>query len=232
MFELTSAHKPPLRILLRCSWKSLFKDWTFSRLSPRTPMLTLERSTSLEQIIKKSRFVATAGPIASEQGARDFIAAHSDLGANHNCWAWRVSQNYRCSDDGEPAGTAGKPILQAIDRLTLDNVAVVVTRWFGGILLGSGGLIRAYGGTAAACLRAGTLVEIVAVREATITVTFSDLALVKARLASPVGVQIRQESFTETGATLVVDLPEVSALQIIRLIMDVTSGRALVLMDP
>jgi hypothetical protein len=63
-------------------------------------------------------------------------------------------------------------------------------------------------------------------------VTFSDLALVKARLASPVGVQIRQESFTETGATLVVDLPEVSALQIIRLIMDVTSGRALVLMDP
>jgi uncharacterized YigZ family protein len=195
-------------------------------------MLTLERSTSLEQIIKKSRFVATAGPIASEQGARDFIAAHSDPEANHNCWAWKVGQSYRCSDDGEPGGTAGKPILQAIDRLTLDNVAVVVTRWFGGILLGSGGLIRAYGGTAAACLRAGTLVEIVAVREATITVTFSDLALVKARLASPVGVQIRQESFTETGATLVVDLPEVSALQIIRLIMDVTSGRALVLMDP
>jgi uncharacterized YigZ family protein len=199
---------------------------------PAHPMLTLERSTSLEQIIKKSRFIATAGPVASEQGAKDFIAAHSDPGANHNCWAWRVGQNYRCSDDGEPAGTAGKPILQAIDRLTLDNVAVVVTRWFGGILLGSGGLIRAYGGTAAACLRAGTLVEIVAVREATITVTFSDLALVKARLASTVGVQIRQESFTETGATLVVDLPEVSAPQIIRLIMDVTSGRALVLMDP
>jgi uncharacterized YigZ family protein len=195
-------------------------------------MLTLERSTSLEQIIKKSRFVATAGPIASEQGARDFIAAHSDPGANHNCWAWRVGQSYRCSDDGEPGGTAGKPILQAIDRLTLDNVAVVVTRWFGGILLGSGGLIRAYGGTAAACLRAGTLVEIVAVREATITVTFSDLALVKARLASPVGVQIRQESFAETGATLVVDLPEVSAPQIICLLMDITSGRALVLMDP
>jgi putative IMPACT (imprinted ancient) family translation regulator len=63
-------------------------------------------------------------------------------------------------------------------------------------------------------------------------VTFSDLALVKARLASTVGVQIRQESFAETGATLVVDLPEVSAPQIIRLILDVTSGRALVLMDP
>src|SRR5689334_14462556 len=124
------------------------------------PMLTLERSTSLEQIIKKSRFVATAAPVANEHAAKDFIAAHSDPGANHNCWAWRVGQNYRCSDDGEPSGTAGKPILQAMDRLSLDNVAVVVTRWFGGILLGSGGLIRAYGGTAAACLRAGTLIEI------------------------------------------------------------------------
>jgi uncharacterized YigZ family protein len=195
-------------------------------------MYTLEGPTSFEEIIKKSRFVATAGPVASEQAARDFIATHSDPGANHNCWAWRVGQSYRCSDDGEPGGTAGKPILQALDRLSLDNVAVVVTRWFGGILLGSGGLIRAYGGTAAACLRAGTLVEIVAVREATITVTFSDLTLVKARLASTVGVQIRQESFTDTGATLVVDLPEVSAPQIIRLIRDVTSGRALVLMDP
>lgn len=195
-------------------------------------MLTLERSTSLEQIIKKSRFVATAGPIASEQGAKDFIAAHSDPGANHNCWAWRVGQSYRCSDDGEPSGTAGKPILQALDRLSLDNVAVVVTRWFGGVLLGSGGLIRAYGGTAAACLRTGKLVEIVAVREATITVTFSDLALVKVRLASIAGVRIRRESFTETGATLMVNLPDANAPQIARMIMDLTSGRASVAMDP
>jgi putative IMPACT (imprinted ancient) family translation regulator len=140
-------------------------------------MLTLERPTSLEQTIKKSRFVAKAGPVASEQGAKDFIAAHSDPGANHNCWAWRVGQSYRSSDDDEPGGTAGKPILQAIDRLSLDNVAVVVSRWFGGVLLGSGGLIRAYGGTAAACLRAGKLAEIVAVKGATIAVSFSDLAL-------------------------------------------------------
>ncbi|MBA1159193.1 IMPACT family protein [Microvirga mediterraneensis] len=195
-------------------------------------MLTLERPTSLEQIIKKSRFVATGGPVAGEQAAKDFIAAHADPGANHNCWAWRVGQSYRSSDDGEPSGTAGKPILQAIDRLSLDNVAVVVTRWFGGVLLGSGGLIRAYGGTAATCLRAGKLVAIVAVHEATITVTFSDLALVQARLASSAGVQIRQESFTETGATLTVGLPEASAPQIVHMIMDITSGRASIVMDP
>jgi uncharacterized YigZ family protein len=195
-------------------------------------MFTLERPTSLEQSIKKSRFVATAGPVANEHGAKDFIAMHSDPGANHNCWAWRVGQSYRSSDDGEPSGTAGKPILQALDRLALDNVAVVVTRWFGGILLGSGGLIRAYGGVAAACLRAGALVEIVSVRDATIAVTFSDLALVKARLAGMEGVRIRQESFTETGAVLMMDLPEANATQIARMIVDITSGRASVVIDP
>lgn len=193
-------------------------------------MLTLERSTSLEEVIKKSRFIATAGPVASEEAAKDFIAAHSDKEANHNCWAWRLGQSYRCSDDGEPSGTAGKPILQALDRLSLDNVAVVVTRWFGGILLGSGGLIRAYGGVAAACLRAGALVEIVAVNEANVTVAFSDLALVKARLVAMTGVRICRETFNETGATLIVEMPELQSQSIARTITDITSGRASVIM--
>ncbi|MBF9232180.1 IMPACT family protein [Microvirga alba] len=189
-------------------------------------MFTLERATSLEQIIKKSRFVAFAGPVASEQAAKALIAAHSHPAANHNCWAWRVGQTCRSSDDGEPSGTAGKPILQAIDRLQLDTVAVVVTRWFGGILLGSGGLIRAYGGVAAACLRASPLVEILAVQETTIIATFSDLALVRARLASVGGVQVLGESFTETGAVIKAALPEAAAQQIVQMITDVTSGRA------
>jgi uncharacterized YigZ family protein len=181
-------------------------------------MVTLERTETLEQVIKKSRFVATAGPIAGEPAAKAFLAAHSDPTANHNCWAWRVGQVYRFSDDGEPSGTAGKPILQAIDRLQLDNVAVVVTRWFGGVLLGSGGLIRAYGGTAAACLRTVSLVEIVALQEATIVAAFSDLALVKARLAGVGGVQIQDETFTDTGANI--------AQQVAQMLTDVTSGRA------
>ena len=195
-------------------------------------MYTLEGTSSFEEIVKNSRFVATASPIASDEAAKEFIAAHSDGDASHNCWAWRVGQSYRSSDDGEPSGTAGKPILQAIDRLSLDNVAVVVTRWFGGVLLGSGGLIRAYGGTAAACLRAGKLVEIVAVCEATIAVTFSDLGLVRSRLPSVAGVRIRQETFTEGGATLTVDLPEAYVQHTVRMIMDITSGRASVVMDP
>jgi uncharacterized YigZ family protein len=193
-------------------------------------MFTLEHTTSLEQVIKKSRFIAVAGPLANEQEAKTFMAAHSDPNANHNCWAWRVGQTYRFSDDGEPSGTAGKPMLQAIDRLDLDHVAVVVTRWFGGVLLGSGGLVRAYGGTAAACLRAANRVEIVPVQEVTIFVPFSDLALVKARLSNASGVQVRHESFTEAGVTITADLPKESAQPIIRMITDVTRGNASVAM--
>ena len=189
-------------------------------------MFTLDQITSLEQVIKKSRFIAVAGPLVNEQEAKRFIASHSDPNANHNCWAWRVGQTYRFSDDGEPSGTAGKPILQAIDRLELDHVAVVVTRWFGGVLLGSGGLVRAYGGTAAACLRAAPRVEIVPVQEVSIFVLFSDLALVKARLSSASGVQIRNESFTEAGVTITADLPRVSAQLIVRMITDATRGNA------
>jgi len=195
-------------------------------------MFTLDRTSSIEQAIKKSRFIAVAGPVANEQAVKDFITAHSVPGANHNCWAWRIGQIYRFSDDGEPSGTAGKPILQAIDRLRLDNVAVVVTRWFGGILLGSGGLVRAYGGTAAACLRAATLVEIVAVQEATIFISFSDAALVKARLVAIPGVHLRHEGFTDMGMTITADLPEAAAPDIVRMITDVTGGRASISIKP
>ena len=78
----------------------------------------------------------------------------ADPTATHNCWAYRIGSEYRFSDDGEPAGTAGRPILAAIDGQGCDQVVVVVTRWYGGIKLGAGGLVRAYGGCAAECLRA------------------------------------------------------------------------------
>jgi putative IMPACT (imprinted ancient) family translation regulator len=107
---------------------------------------------------------------------------------------------------------------------------VVVTRWFGGVLLGSGGLVRAYGGTAAACLKTAKRVEIVPAQEATIFIPFSDLARVKARLSSISGVQIQSESFTEAGVSIRVDLPEANIEEIIRMITDVTSGRVSIAM--
>ncbi|MBT1158019.1 YigZ family protein [Aminobacter anthyllidis] len=191
-------------------------------------MFTLAQPETFAQDIKKSRFLAVAGPVADEAAAKAFIAAYSDASANHNCWAWRIGPGYRFSDDGEPSGTAGKPILQALDGQSLDQIAVVVTRWFGGILLGSGGLVRAYGGTAAACLRAAAKTEIVVSVEAKITCGFADLAIVQARLAAQPGVRMTAETFTATGAELVVALPVADTAGIVRMITDLTSGRAIV----
>lgn len=188
--------------------------------------LTLVELTTVRQEIKKSRFIAAAGPVADEVAAKDFIAAQSDPAANHNCWAWRVGQSYRFNDDGEPSGTAGKPILAAIDGQGLDGVAVVVTRWFGGVLLGSGGLIRAYGGTAAQCLREAGKVTLIETIAAAITCGFSDLPLVQARLHALPGVAVRDQTFTATGAILSVSAPKAEADGITRLVMDLTSGRA------
>jgi len=109
-------------------------------------MFRLVGVESSDQEIKKSRFRAIAAPVADEAAAKAFVASYSDPLASHNCFAWRIGQAYRFHDAGEPSGTAGKPILAAIDGQALDHVAVLVIRWFGGILLGSGGLIRAYGG--------------------------------------------------------------------------------------
>lgn len=192
------------------------------------PRFTLVELVTVRQEIKKSRFIATAAPVADEAAAKDFIAAQSDPEANHNCWAWRFGQNYRFNDDGEPSGTAGKPILAAIDGQAFDGIAVVVTRWFGGILLGSGGLMRAYGGTAALCLREAGKVELVETASARITCPFADLTRVQARLAALPGVQLRDQTFTDTGAVLSISAPKTEADALTRLVTDLTGGRALI----
>lgn len=194
-------------------------------------MFTLSRTETFSQEIRKSRFRAVAAPVASEAAARDFLAAHCDPDANHNCWAWRLGQAYRFNDDGEPSGTAGRPILQAIDGQSLDGVAVVVTRWFGGILLGSGGLVRAYGGTAAACLRPAEKVAIVPCVAARLTCVFADLALLKARLAAVPDLGIDEETFTGTGATLGLSLPVGQVESVTRMVGDLTSGRAVLAVE-
>ncbi|CAH0339063.1 YigZ family protein [Rhizobium sp. CECT 9324] len=194
-------------------------------------LFSLLQPVEFSQDVKKSRFVARAAAIASEDEAKAFLAAHRDETANHNCWAWRLGQAYRFSDDGEPSGTAGKPILQAIDGQALDGVAVLVTRWFGGILLGSGGLMRAYGGSAAAALRLGEKVEIIPMLTGEVMTGFADLALVKARLLAMPHVSL-VESFEGEGAMLTVTLRAGDEHQVERLVQDLTSGRSrLVLPD-
>lgn len=186
---------------------------------------TLVAPVEFVQDIKKSRFIGQAAPISSEEDAKAFLASVSDPAANHNCWAWRLGQAYRFSDDGEPSGTAGKPILQAIDGLDLDGVIVVVTRFFGGILLGGGGLVRAYGGTAAQMLRQADKREIIPMVSGLCAVNFSDLALVKSRLTA-IPHLVLDESFTAEGVDLTVTLRLGDEDQAIRLVRDLTSGRS------
>lgn len=123
--------------------------------SSRNPgsFTTIQERVTFEREIKKSKFIAIAGPISSEQSAHSFLSEVRDPRATHNCWAYKVGDQYRSNDDGEPSGTAGKPIHSAIVSSGIDRVMVVVIRYFGGIKLGTGGLVRAYGGVASECLR-------------------------------------------------------------------------------
>ncbi len=123
-------------------------------------MRTLAEPAGYEETIKKSRFVCQAARADSPEEAQTFLQAVRDAAATHNCWAYQIDQQYRFSDDGEPGGTAGQPILRAINGHGLQHVIVVVTRYFGGVKLGTGGLVRAYGGVAAECLRRARLVEV------------------------------------------------------------------------
>src|SRR5690606_1105619 len=122
---------------------------------------TLVAPCEYREEIRKSRFLALAAPVESAQQALAFIDQHRDSSASHNCWAFKCGAQYRFSDDGEPGGTAGRPILAAIEGQVHDQVVVLVIRWYGGIPLGTGGLARAYGGSAAKCLQGGERVELV-----------------------------------------------------------------------
>ncbi|NII73660.1 putative YigZ family protein [Dyella sp. SG562] len=175
--------------------------------------------------IKKSRFLAQAAPVDTPEAALAFVRQVSDAAATHNCWAYRIGQDYRFNDDGEPGGTAGRPILQAIEGQGIDRAVVVVTRWYGGIKLGAGGLARAYGGTAAECLRLAERVAIVAMARLGLQCEFAELALLKARLKE-CEAQIEEERFGAAGVELVLRLPESRVAEAQARIVDITRGRA------
>lgn len=174
--------------------------------------------------IKKSRFLAQAAPVDSPEQALAFVRQVSDPAATHNCWAYRIGQDYRFNDDGEPGGTAGRPILQAIEGQGIDRAVVVVTRWFGGVKLGAGGLVRAYGGTAAECLRVAERLPIIAMARLGLHCEFAELALLKARLKE-LGAQIEQEDFGADGVTMQLRLPESQVTDAQARITDITRGR-------
>ena len=122
------------------------------------------RETDVELTVKRSRFIASLRIVLSAQSANALIKTFPALypKANHHCWAYRIvsgGPSEHCSDDGEPSGTAGRPILGVLKRHSLDNTLLVVTRYFGGVKLGVRGLIEAYGEAAEAAARSSGTIE-------------------------------------------------------------------------
>jgi uncharacterized YigZ family protein len=185
---------------------------------------TLLGPCEFREEIRKSRFITLAAPIASAAEAQAFLEQFSDLAATHNCWAWKLGEQYRSNDDGEPGGTAGRPILAAIEAQDCDQVVVLVIRWYGGIQLGTGGLARAYGGGANKCLQQAEKRLLISRVSVTCSCTFSELALVKLRVAEAQGL-ITGEAFTSNGVDLVLAVARESIPSLKQQLADLSRGR-------
>lgn len=170
------------------------------------PLDTLAGPVDHTLEVKHSRFIAHAAPVDDADAAAAFMQRVHVPDATHNCWAWRIGDAYRSSDDGEPAGTAGRPILAAIDGQGFDRVAVVVVRWYGGIKLGAGGLVRAYGGCAAECLRTAPRLPLVEMATVALHAPFDALGSVHAALPAALAIK-RDETFDASGVRLLLELP-------------------------
>lgn len=161
---------------------------------------TLPQQHRYSTVVKNSEFLAFAAPITDLETAQTFLA---DLkkrypDASHICWAYKLGVQYRFSDDGEPSGTAGAPIFRALETSGLEGVVLAVVRFYGGTNLGAGGLARAYGGTAAECLRTAPKLTVYPRLKIEIAVPF-EMSSVLHRLLEKFSLEMRQDEYTATG---------------------------------
>jgi uncharacterized YigZ family protein len=187
----------------------------------------------VEQTIQRSRFVATVGPAATTDEAAAFVrrvaALHAD--ATHNCWAFLVGRpgstdRVGMSDDGEPHGTAGRPMLNVLVHANVGDVAAVVTRYYGGTKLGTGGLVRAYGGTLQLAVSGMPLAERIAYAEVTAVVEYAHVSALKAMLAELEADPLAEEYGAEAVFRLRMPAARVAGFR--RALADATRGRATV----
>ncbi|NIK76285.1 putative YigZ family protein [Paenibacillus castaneae] len=192
---------------------------------------TVRQQASAEIVIKKSRFIGYAKPVESEEEAIAFINEIKQLHkqATHNCSAYLIGERdqfQKASDDGEPSGTAGKPILEVIKHKDLKNVAVVVTRYFGGIMLGAGGLVRAYTDGAVAGIEAADEIVKVLHREVLVDVDYTWYGKLENELHGK-GTRVGGTDFTDR--VIVHCLPEAAEAEaFIAWITDLTQGQAVI----
>ncbi len=188
-----------------------------------------------ETVEKKSRFIATVRPAASEAEALDFIAAMKKKywDASHNCSAFVIGgqgELQRCSDDGEPQGTAGRPMLEVLLGEDLHNTAVVVTRYFGGTLLGTGGLVRAYTKAVREGLNASVITEQHTGIPLMIRTDYGGIGKIQYLLKSR-GLPTLSSDYTDT-VTITALVPQEKEKSLREAVTAATSGRASFSADP
>ena len=164
-------------------------------------IITIKQAHSIENVISKSRFIAYIKPVLTENEAKAFIdeikTKHKD--ATHNCSAYTVGPEMniqKANDDGEPSGTAGIPMLEILKKLEIHNVCVVVTRYFGGIKLGAGGLIRAYSGAVRDVIYDIGRVELREAIQVTVTLDYDQTGKFEYELASTTFL-LREQFYTD-----------------------------------
>lgn len=186
-------------------------------------MQILLATNSFQEDIKKSKFLAQAVAVSSVDDALEKITALSDASASHNCWAYRLGETFRFYDDGEPNGTGGRPILAAIDNNSFDHTLVVVTRFYGGIQLGTGGLARAYGQAAKQCLLNAASETLIPTVRLSGFCPYTQLDIFKGRIEEH-SASIIEEAFNDTGANVIINTPEKAAADVQQLLTTLTRG--------
>ncbi|MCR5213641.1 MAG: YigZ family protein [Eubacterium sp.] len=184
-----------------------------------------------EVVVKKSRFLGVAAYVDSEQAAKNIVNAikKEHYTARHVCYAYLIGEDnpkLKYSDDGEPGGTAGKPILDVITNSGIHNIIVAVTRYFGGILLGTGGLVRAYTDAAKAAVENAEIKEVCMNRLYDILVDYGELDRVKFLLDAVNGVSMDMDYTDKVNIHLTI--PEIEAEATMKKITELTSARALI----
>jgi len=189
----------------------------------------LYEGKSAEIIEKKSRFIAHLKPVEKEEDALTFIEEIKKKywDARHNCYAYVIGENnelQRFSDDGEPGGTAGKPMLEVLLGEEVHNVVVVVTRYFGGVLLGTGGLVRAYGRTTKAGLEASIIKRKLKGYSFTVETDYNGIGKIQYIMAN-MGINIHEEEYTDK-VTINITVKEQDYDSFVKQVTEATAGKA------
>ena len=192
-------------------------------------MLILRHGTRAELVVRRSRFLAEATPVDSAESARELWRERKRIhtGCNHVVFAFICGPQggvMGCSDDGEPSGTAGRPVLEVLKGSGITNVLLTVTRWFGGIKLGTGGLVRAYTESAQIALADAPTVELVPLTRFTLALPYFHYETVRRRFPE-FAAEITGEEFA-AGVTISGVVPSANFTALSEAVRDLTGGAA------